>query len=571
MATKLKKKDVVVVGLGAAGGTMVQPLTEAGLEVVGLEAGPRYTTRDFPLDEIRNDIRSWMSSSKVLDEVPTWRPNPQASAEDPTQAGALVIHMVNGVGGSSIHWTSQAWRFTPWNFKTASETRKRYGAGKIPAGSTVADWPIGYEDLEPYYERVEYLHGISGVAGNLGGEKNPEGNVLEAPREKPYPLPPLRSTSWTEKIAEAAGSLGYDPFPGPAGARSAPYEGMSGCTYCGYCTYAGCYVDAKATPMLRGIPEAEESGNLEVVPEARVTEVLVDSDGRASGVRYVRGGEEFVQPAGFVIISTYTYENTRLLLTSTSRPFPKGLSNNSGQVGKNYMSHVFCGVNALFPGEKLNLFNGTGAQATCLDNLNGDNFDHADLPFIGGGIVSAGHEQKPIAAAMASSPSVPRWGSEWKSWIKENAGSVGGTLAQLESLSYEDQFLDLDPGKTDPLGIPVIRVTSDVHRAESERYDYMFAKQEELLKEAGAEETWPGFPKIPAATHSHAYGGTRMGDDPDSSVVDGNCISHEVPNLAVVGASTFPTTAGYNPTLTLMALAWRSADRIAKDFEGLAS
>jgi gluconate 2-dehydrogenase alpha chain len=571
MAEKRKRADVVVIGLGAAGGTVVKPLAEAGLSVVGLEAGPRYTNRDFPLDEIRNDNRNWLGRLKFNQEIPTWRRSPGQKAGDPTRMGAIVTRMMNGVGGTSIHWTSQSWRFTDWNFRTRSQSEKRYGRGSIPSNSTVTDWPVSYDDLEPYYDRVEYLHGVSGKAGNIQGKKDPEGNIHESPRQREYPNPPLHKSGYMTMMADALRKQGYDPFIGPSAVRSRQYEGMPGCTYCGFCTNAGCYNDAKATTMLRGIPDAEETGNLEVIPNARALRIEVDNDGRATGVTFLRGGREVFQPARFVVLASYVYENTRLLLLSRSKAFPRGLANNAGQVGRHYMAHVYCGVNALFEGRKLNRFNGTGAQAICIDNLNGDNFDHKGLSFIGGGVVSAGHEAKPIATATSVPEGVPRWGSEWKRWIAKNANSIGGLFAQTECLPYEDSFLDLDPTEKDPLGLPRIRVTYDIHQQESDRYDYIYAQLERMLKEMGASKTWVGFPKIPHPVNTHAYGGTRMGDDPETSVVNGFCIAHEVPNLAVLGASTFVTTSGYNPTETVMALAWRSGDHIAENFERLTS
>lgn len=570
MATQLNKTDVVVIGLGAAGGTAVLPLTQAGLEVVGLEAGQRYTTADYPLDEIRNDIRNWPGKAKVNNEVPTWRQTPDQQGGDAAAQGGVVVLMNNGVGGSSIHWTSQSWRFLPWNFATRTETINRYGQGMIPPDSTVADWPVTYDDLEPYYDRVEYLHGVSGKAGNLKGQKDPRGNTFEAARQREYPNPPLREAGFGQLVGGAARKLGYHTFLGPSAVRSQPYQGMGGCTYCGFCTSTGCFLDAKGGSQLAGIPQAEKSGHLQVVTGARATAIQVDSQGRATGVTYLKGNQLYFQPAGAVILSSYVYENTRLLLLSTSPAYPNGLSNNHGQVGRDYISHVYCGVNGLFPGKALNTFNGTGAQAVCFDDLNADNFDHTGLPFIGGGIVSISQESKPIATAGGTPPSVPQWGSAWKAWLKKNGNSFAGALAQLESLSYQDQFLDLDPVKKDPQGLSVVRVTYRLHPQEQARYDYVSGKLLQLLKQAGASETWPSFPKIPIPVNSHAYGGTRMGPDPATSVVDSWSVSHEVPNLLVLGGSTFPTSAGYNPTETIMALAWRAGEHLAKNWRTIA-
>ena len=194
MTITLKATQVVVIGLGAAGGTAVMPLAQAGLDVVGLEAGPRYTTADYATDEIRQSNWNWLGQAKVNHEVPTWRQFPTQVAAGAAAQGGATILMNNGVGGSSIHFASQSWRYLPWNFATRSQTIARYGASAIPADSTVADWPLTYDDLEPYYDKVEYLHGESGQAGNIQGAIQPGGNPLEAPRRRAYPNPPLRTT-----------------------------------------------------------------------------------------------------------------------------------------------------------------------------------------------------------------------------------------------------------------------------------------------------------------------------------------------------------------------------------------
>ena len=211
MATRRKKVDVVIVGLGAAGGTAALPLARSGLDVLALEAGGRLTPRDFVPDEVRNDIRNFMGRPKANGEVPTLR----ATASDTAGPPAFAIVMMNAVGGTSIHWTGQAWRFVPYNFRERSETVRRYGAGAIPEGVGLADWPLAYNELAPFYETVERAHGISGQAGNLRRGRDRRGNRFEGRRRAPYPLPPLRRSGWTELMSGAAGRLGWSPFPGP--------------------------------------------------------------------------------------------------------------------------------------------------------------------------------------------------------------------------------------------------------------------------------------------------------------------------------------------------------------------
>ncbi len=319
MATRLKDTDVVVVGLGAAGGVAVLPLTQAGIDVVGLEAGTWLTKRDFAPDELRNNVRDWpMAVQKAQQEVPTHRINANANT---TRAGSHP--MMNAVGGTTLHYWAQSWRLNPWDFKVVSETTRKYGASRVPRGSTVEDWPFGLEELEPYYDKIEYEMGVSGQAGNIKGTIDPKGNIFEGPRNRAYPMPPLRSTGFIDLMTSAARGLGWSPFPGPASINSRSYQGRSACMYHGFCNKGGCHVDAKNGPHLTTIPRAQETGRLKVVTRAHVTSIDSDASGRVTGVTYVTDGQEFFQPAKVVLLSSYTYENSRLLLLSKSKAYPE--------------------------------------------------------------------------------------------------------------------------------------------------------------------------------------------------------------------------------------------------------
>lgn len=560
-ATTLEKTDVVIVGLGAAGGIAAYVFAQAGLKVVGLEAGPRLDNEDFlaHYDELDGyTFANWTGEPKANHEVPTWRRTP----DGPMEQIPFGIKMANMVGGTSVHYTAQSWRLHEDDFTIRSSTVERYGEEALPEGSAIADWPVTYDDLETYYDEVEYLIGVSGSAG---------ANPFEAPRSRDYPMPPLQRAGYNTLAEEGMAALGYNPFDLPAAITSETYNGRPACSYCGYCTGHGCWNDSKSSTLVSAIPAAEETGNLEIRPNSRVFRVLVDDDGKASGVEY-RGedGEMYVQPAGVVILATYTYENVRMLLYSASEQFPNGLANNSGQVGKYFMAHAYPGVNGFFPGQKFNHLSGTGSQNTSIDDLNADNFDHTGLGFIRGSIIQAGPaESTPIGQSRVLPPGVPQWGPEYKRWLQENAQSVASITTQQEVLPYEDNFLDLDPDVTDPDGVPVVRVTFDLKENEHRLWDYLRPRIEEILKEMGATEVWSG-PLEPMAVNSHAYGGTRAGDDPETSVVDRYCLAHEVPNLAVLGASAFPSTSGFNPTETVQAWAWYAAEYIANNFDDIA-
>ena len=341
---RLSPVDVVVVGLGAAGGIVANQLAGQGLRVVALEAGPRVTKETFVFDELANDIRNVLGDPKINSEVPTWRPTPEGDATT-SRAGRIVSLMSNGVGGGSIHYAGAHHRFAPWHFAVRSESLARYGPGSLPAYSTVTDWPIGYAELAPYYDVIpRRFSGSRAAAGRT---------FFEGPRTRDFLLGPLRRTGWTELLSRRhARRRGLHPFAGPAAILSEPYRGQPACTYCGFCNFNGCHADAKGSTYLNVIPRAEATGTLEVVDGARVLSLPVDGHGRAARRASTRAaGERSSRPAAAVVLCAHTFENTRLLLLSRSADFPDGLANANGQVGRNAMSHIYVGVDAaVFPG-----------------------------------------------------------------------------------------------------------------------------------------------------------------------------------------------------------------------------
>ena len=564
MAARLKDTDVVIIGLGAAGGVAALPLAQAGLEVIGLEAGGWLTRRDFAPDELRNNYRGWPQAvQKANQEIPTSRPN----ASSPTAARGAIHPMQNAVGGTTLHYWAQSWRLNPWDFKVVSDTKRRYGASRIPAGSTVEDWPFGLDELEPYYDKVEYEVGVSGQAGNINGKIDPRGNTFEGPRKRAYPMPPLRGNEFLDKMASVARTIGWAPFPGPAAVNSRSYQNRSACMYHGFCNRGGCHVDAKNSTAVTTIPRAQATGHLKIVTRAHVTTIEVDGGGRMTGVNYVTDGVEYFQPAKVVLLASYTYENSRLLLLSKSKAFPNGLSNNHKQVGRHYFSHhQGAGVTALFPFD-LNSWYGLPAQGVAVDNWADDNFDHSGLDFIGGGNLWVYADRRPIAAAgMSTFGKAPTWGSAWKAFIKENADRSNSAYLQKTTLPYEDNFLDLDPEVKDPLGFPVCRITAEYKENERKIGAFIQDKMERWYREAGAIAVQRGPVGGPMGVSTHAYGGTRMGDNAETNVVNRFGFSHEVPNLGVLGASVMGTSGARNPTLTSQALAWRTAEHLVKNW-----
>jgi gluconate 2-dehydrogenase alpha chain len=254
---------------------------------------------------------------------------------------------------------------------------------------------------------------------------------------------------------------------------------------------------------------------------------------------------------------------------SKSKAYPNGLSNNHGQVGRHYFSHATGGgVTALFP-MNLNNWYGLPAQGVAIDDWADDNFDHASLDFIGGGNMFVYSDRRPISAAsMSTFGRAPTWGSAWKKFVKENADRWHAAYMQKTTLPYEDNYLDLDPVVKDPLGFPVCRITADFKDNERRATSFIQDKMEQWYRAAGALEVLRGGPGTMGPS-THAYGGTRMGDDMETNVVNRWGLSHEVPNLGVLGASVMGTSGAHNPTLTAQALAWRTAEYLTKNWNKL--
>jgi gluconate 2-dehydrogenase alpha chain len=555
MAEVLPATDVVVVGAGAAGALVAHRLVGEGFAVVCLEAGDWIDGRTTRLDEFAYERQNFFGA-KANAEIPTWRPDAGSEASTST-SGRAVSMIANGVGGSSVVYGAAHLRMTPWDFRMPSNVRERYGADALPADCTAIDWPVHYSDLSPWYDEVEKLLTVSGLAGNLDGLVQPGGNPYEGPRAGSFPTPPLRRSGWNSLMAAAGSQRGWHPFPAPAAIDSTT------CTYCGFCVGSACRVDAKGDTATRVIPLALDDG-LVLRTGCRVTRILTDDRGRLRGVEYLDEGRLYVQPAERVVLAAHSWENVRLLLASRSEAFPQGLSNNHGQVGRNLMTHVYAGASGVFPGMDLARFNGSIAQATCFDDLNSDNFDHTGLGFVGGGVISAVQEQHPIAAALNTPPGVPRWGADWLNWVRENARSVGTLTAPLETLPYDDSLVDLDPERVDGDGLPVLRVTYRLHEQERRRWDHFTGALQQLLLDAGASQAWATTKFLPGVPFPSVFGVTRMGESAENSVVDSFGMSHEVPGLAICGSGLFPTSSGYNPTATVQALALRTAARIGE-------
>src|SRR5215831_20788812 len=369
----IEKTDVVIVGVGAAGGILAAELSKAGMKVIGLERGPRLTTEDFtPHDELRffqrQDLRPDVKRQPV-----TWRSNANTRANPlPTLAYG------NQAGGGTVHYGAVSWRFHEDDFRARSQTIARYGAPAIPEHSSLADWPLGYAVLEPYYDQAEYELGVSGKAGNLQGKKIDGGNVFEAPRRREYPLPPLLVEQAAQAFEEGTRKLGYHPFSTPRAIISQPYNGRPGCTYCGFCQAFGCHVGAKSSILVTALPEADATGNFKLITGAMCYRVNSDNSGRATSVSYYGPDRsDNTIEADVVILAPFIYDNVRLLLISKTEKFPNGLANSSGHVGKHLMTHIRARVLLAFDDRHVNIYMGPSAQKHTIDDFDADNFDQS--------------------------------------------------------------------------------------------------------------------------------------------------------------------------------------------------
>ncbi len=574
-----KHVDVVTVGAGWTAGVLAEQLTRAGLTVVSLERGEiRDTALNFSHDhdELRYQVRRDMMIN-LQNETWTWRPSPKDTALPMRQYGSF--NPGRGTGGAGVHWAAQHWRFYPSDFQYRTHHIERYGEQKLPVGNRIQDWPVTYDEMEKYYDAVDYDIGVSGTAGNLNGEQIEGGNVFEGPRSRDYPMKPLPTSITGNKFTVAAGDLGYHPFPQPAAILSENYKDLAGnprgsCLLCGFCTRFGCEVGAKASAIVTHMPAAFATGKYEIRPNCYVYRIDVDSDGKATGVTYIDpGGRTQTQTADIVLVSAYTLTNVRLLLMSTSNAHADGIGNDHGMVGKNYTYQLGGGGSSgRFDGERLNQFMGNSCNQALIHDFNADNFDHSDLDFIGGASIgSGGGERNPISSVGGvPTQSGTNWGKEWKESLRSNWDSIAGIGTQGESLPYEDQYLDLDPTYRDRFGLPLLRLTFDWHENDYNMIRYLSPKMREILERMGAtdiqtqEELEPY--SIAPYQSTHCTGGAIMGTDPGNSVTNKYGQVWDTPNVFVTGAALFPQNAGMNPTGTVLALAYLAGDGIVNQY-----
>lgn len=556
--------DVVVVGAGAAGAIVAAELAKGGAHVVVLDKGPHYTSEDFKLkhDEIRYYARGAIVPHVTTDPM-TWRPDDASESQIlPWVSGPLgtanPLHLPPslGTGGGSIHWGGACWRFRETEFRMKSTIVDRLGADALPENHTLVDWPIGYQDLEPYYDKVEWELGISGQASNLGGVIRADGNPWEAPRNRDYPMPPLRAGAADNYFVEACQRLGYHPFRSAAAIASVPFKGRPACVYCGFCHGFPCHVDAKTSTHVAILPEGLATGNLDIRDHCRVYRVNRSGDGRrALGVSYFDAeGHSADLEADTVVLACYSLENARLLLAS-------GINKN-GQVGKHYMTHAFGFFMGVLP-DYTNPFMGPLVAASAIEDFSGELVHEHDPSVLWGApIISWTGDYQPIEVAHAMPAAAPRWGSGFKRWMHENYRRVWAMYSQTANIPTTASYVDLDAVATDPFGQPVLRMTHEWGEADKRAVSFLLGIKRKIGKEMGLVTQWEEDPAPDYHLSTHEVGTHRMGEDPQTSVVDIFGRSHECQNLYVIGGGQFPSYHGYNPTQTIQALAYMTSDQM---------
>ena len=571
--------DVVIIGGGWSGLLMAKELgTRTALNIVVLERGPSREPTDYAndMDELDYYIRLRMMQD-LSQETVTLRHDASHRALPLRQHGAFLPGA--GVGGSGEHWNAQVPRFMPDCFELLSRTTAKYGVSALPDGHAVHDWGVTYDELQPFYTRVDKLLGSSGKAGNLRGKLIEGGNIFEGWRSEEYPTPPTKVPYVSFLFREAAKSLGYHPYPAPSANISRAYtnpDGISrgGCTYCGFCNRFGCMVGAKAQPTNLLLPILQKHTSVSLRTSTWVRRILIDSGFKpaARGVTYVDAkGEEIFQPASLVILASWTFNNTRLLLLSgIGEPYDP--ATNHGAVGRNLTHQVSVStVNAFFD-QPLNRFMGSGSAGYMVSDFDRDDLDRSSLNFIRGGYFAVrGFGFQPIANFGVLPNSVKAtWGAEWKKAAVSYYDRTGSIIFTGEHLAYKTNFMDLDPVYKDTLGDPLLRLTLDWRDNERNMADFATAKSVELARAMGAKEInpFPGLRSYDTTRYqsTHVQGGTIMGNSPDHSVVNPYLQHWQLPNLFILGGSTFPQNASANPTPTILALVYRTADALVNRY-----
>lgn len=539
----MTKYDAIIVGAGAGGGVAAAVLAEAGKRVLLLERGRTLSFAEIGRDHLRNQRLAQYGNNAGPDPDA----NPRVFVDD--SGGRHILRPFDGgyqnnaacVGSGTRVFGAQAWRFMPQDFRMASI----YGT---PAGSSLADWPIAYGDLEPFYTEAEWELGVCGDAAAC--------HHLPAGRGE-YPMPPLPLPEQGRVMRRGAAALGWPAQPVPLLINSIPYNSRPACIHCQHCVGFACPVDAKNGTHNTVIARAIETGRCELVTNAMVSQVSTSQAGQITGVRYFdqTGVLQHVN-SEVVVLSGGAIETARLLLNSQTIREPAGLGNNHDLVGRNLQGHLYPSVYGLF---EQPIWDGIGpgaSTAIC-------RFNHANDGIIGGGMIADDFVVLPIIFAKgALPPQVPRWGAAHKEFMGSGYRRAIGIKGPVQEIPNPEARVTIDPDVRDGWGVPVARLSGTVHPESLRAADFMYDRAKEWLVASGAVETW-GWRCGPGLSGGQHQAGTcRMGDDPHDSVVDKWQRVHCHDNLYICDGSVHVTNGGFNPVLTILALSCRAAENI---------
>lgn len=531
--------DFVVIGSGSAGGIIAKELSTNGFKVVVLEQGPFRTQADFTHDALNVFVFEGLQGGGNRSNQQTYRKDDSETATVPQRMPAFYAQ---GVGGASVHFTGNFWRLREVDFK------ERSLLGPI-SGTNFADWPIDYAELEPYYTRVDWEIGIAGAPG-----------PSDSFRSRPFANAPHPIKSSGVLMERGAAKLGYECQVEPLAILSEPLNGRPPCINCGFCMGFGCEVGAKSSTLAAMIPDALASGNCEMRAECAVYEIATNSGGRVTEVGYIDpAGNQRAQKAKAVILSGNGAETPRLLLNSANNLFPDGLANSSGFVGRNLMYNSHSDVRMLFD-RQLNDYKGPQVSRMIHHFYETDE----SRGFYGGGGIDA----RPFMAAVpllfslaGARPGGPRWGAEFKANLENDFTRTMYFFCGGTSLAQDSNNVTIDPVHKDRWGRPSLRITYQDHEDDVALAHFLQDRAYEVAEAAGATEAWKD-PITNQSSGAHLLGTCRMGDDPETSVVDRYHRSHDIPNLFICDGSSMVTSGRGQPTMTIMALAFRAAEHI---------
>ncbi|MGB9455957.1 MAG: GMC family oxidoreductase [Bryobacteraceae bacterium] len=537
--------DAVVIGAGAGGGVIAKELACAGMRVVLLERG-RWETA---WDDRKDDLRNQRTSDLGAPFGPDAERNPRVAVDQ--RGRELVVLPSDGaysnnaacVGSGTVSYGAMAWRYMAQDFRMKS----LYGC---PPGSTLDDWPITYDDLEPFYEKAEWELGVSGDVAP---------DPLHAPRRRGLPMPPLPPNREYEILKPAALRKGWHPFDIPMLRNSVPYNGRGPCMRCRWCVGFACEVNAKNGTQNTVIPTALATGLCELRTDAMAREIVLDARGSATAVTYYDDDNHLqTQPARLVVVSAGAIETARLLLNSKSRLHLNGLGNRYDWVGRNLQGHAYPRAVGLFDFDTYDDI-GPGASVAICD------FNHGNPGLRGGAMLANEFIRLPIQFAGMTPPDTPRWGLAHKEYMRQFYRRSIAVMGPVQEMPLFEARAQLDPRVKDFWGIPVARLSGGRHPHSVEVARAVVVKAVEWLQEAGAIRTFTSVPGLELSGGQHQAGTCRMGNDPKTSVVDRNCRIHEADNIYLADASVHVTNGGFNPALTILANAYRVAAAIVKE------